>query len=189
MNDMDLTKGLTPSGVKQVEIGIETAYQWGIGWTSRDARQFEKEVYPKLEEAGYTIIPDKYATSAPSLLKENDAVTNLYLHPLKFSGYAYQEDIDAICDILKTCSTVKEVREPFCQDTYDITNEEYAQILTEHEDEIREYYGYLKEVGGALENCFIKNYRIPRIGDHTGLISSDDFEFKWLHDWKERNEA
>ncbi len=162
---------ITPAPENNVHIKITSDYQWGSGWTAMQAKRFEDIVYPKLEEAGYVLHFPKDSFGCPTLTNPDNKM-DLYLHPMEFTGYATKEDTEKIIAILRDCSeAVYETSLLYANKVYDISDEEYKQILEDNKDRIinhiqsiPDYKKYLYDAGFD----FAKASRIPRIGDGPG---------------------
>lgn len=166
---MDLLKNLEVSKYKKVIFNLDTAYKWGRGWTSAEAQAFEDEVYPKLEEAGYTI-RRSIDSMASDTIDEKDG-TYLYLHPMDWSGYLKEEDIEKIYNILKSVSPdICHVTSYKTWDCYELSDYKYEQILCENASDIVKWI-----IANPYKNGFdfAKDYHIPRLRDAYGRCSSD----------------
>lgn len=180
---MDLKIGLTESVYKKVRINLITAYKWGRGWTSSEAEAFKNEVFPALERAGFVIKEGTSYGGCETLTdKENFSQTYLYLHPMEFTGYLKDEDIEKVLNVVKNCTCIERVEAPQIEIAYDVTDEEYASILADHSKELLEMMREAKEKKRLydFEFDFMRGYRIPRVGD-SSCLSSSDFEYKWLN--------
>lgn len=180
---MDLTIGLKESVYKKVRINLISAYKWGRGWTPSEAETFKNEVFPALERAGFVIKEGTSYGGCETLTdKEKFSSTYLYLHPMEFTGYMKDEDIEKVLDVVRNCSCIERVEAPQIEIAYGVTDQEYASILAEHSKEILEMAREAKEKKKLydFEFDFMRMHRIPRVGD-SSCLSSSDFEYKWLN--------
>lgn len=180
---MNLTENLQYSDYRKVRIGIDSAYKWGQGWTHQDAEVFHVQVINGLFDAGFTIKSEKHSGSSPSIIGKNQFdPTYLYLHPMEFTGYMKTEDVKKVLEVLNSCDCVS-VYKTELGDVYELSDVEYGKILAKHSAEILNFVRSYNDEHGNLYECgldFIKKYRIPRVGDTNGVISSSDFECIWI---------
>lgn len=179
---------IKPSEYMKTSIAIASDYRWGEGWTKQQADRFETEVFSKLEQQGFVISYPKdregSIRSCPSLKtsKEHDK-TDLYLHPMEFSGYVTKADCDRIVAVLQSCDCihgVKIAQQDYC---YDISDNMYEEMLYENIHNIVDGFpkffnqqGFKNMGAYAMQEyafeC-VHECRLPRIGDKAGFSSND----------------
>ena len=171
-----------PGEYLNVKIFIDTAYQWGPGWYGNIDQKtlFDNETRSLLKKVGFKIEEPTVCGASPNL-KSGNKKTNLYLHPLKFSGFATQKEIDTIVETLKTFKSVKEVVDVVTTPSYDINKTQHARILSMNikliEDFIREKAKKMRANDIPAE--FAKTYAIMTTGKSC-VFGSDIFEWKYV---------
>lgn len=192
-----LLEGLTPANEMYVDIDLESDYKWGRGWNLEEKNRFEKEVYGKLKDIGYSVSTPKMDCEAPTLTRGRatsiihpdgkidysvpDSLS-LYLHPMCFSGYARQEDIDEIVKVLDSCESVYKVRVR-TEIAYFLIDSAYKNLLAKHSIAILEWAKEYKKHRGNLYDIgfdFAKKFRVPRVGDSHGCLSSGDTDIDFI---------
>ena len=172
------------SNTHRYHISISSKYKWGYGWNEDDAKEFRSIVYPALLSRnchGFYIIERKYSCESETLCSDNEN-TNVYLHPMDFSGYMTDFECDAICSaIARVPENIAKVISILKNDCYDISDEEYINILENNRDAISKWIAdnikHYGEWGITFE--FARRFRIPRVGDGCGMCS-DDVDIKWV---------
>lgn len=184
---MDLRENLKVSEYVHVRIDLDSAYKWGRGWTPVEAEAFKEDVYPKLEEAGFKIEIAKNSYSSDYLKTVTPSPTSIYMHPMEFTGYATAEEVDKMVAALKSCTTC-EIRDVQTKETYKLSDYSYRKLLEEHSKEI------LELVKEAKSKCsehfkfdatnfafrFAEKYRVPRVGDNSGVLGNSDVDCEWI---------
>lgn len=163
---------LKVSEYKYVNIQIDNDYQWGSGWTSEQERRFTNEVYPKLREAGYSINAPTMSGACSTLSVRGDRHTDIYMHPMNFTGYAKVEDIEKLEALLSGCECIDNVNIIRKDDCYDLSDHNYRKLIAAHAKEIM---ACLDEKTSKYDVGldFAEKHRIPRVGDKMGLSSFD----------------
>lgn len=176
---LNLTKDLEIAKEKRVHIHLNSDYKWGRGWTEEESKRFDNEVLSAFKEAGYTVKEEKSSFSSPTLTKGGSRL-NIYMHPMDFSGYATQEEIDEILEILSSCECVS-VRDVLTEDIYDLNNWEYKNLLAKNAKEILVLAKEAKKKRRLSEFAFdfAKSHRVPRYGD-SGALTSDDVDISFI---------
>lgn len=163
---------LKVSEYKYVNIQIDSDYQWGSGWTSEQEQRFINEVYPKLREAGYSINAPTMTGACNTLSVKGDEHTDIYMHPMNFTGYAKVEDIEKLEALLSSCKCIDNVNIIRKDDCYDLSDHNYRKLIAAHAKEIMACLDE-KDSKYDVGFDFAKKHRIPRIGDKMGLSSFD----------------
>lgn len=173
---------------KNVHIHMDAGYLWGAGWTYEQREAFENELYPKLLEAGYYIEKGRGAGICDMLYRADKNGNrnrfdnfSIYMHPSDFSGYASDEDIGKIIDILNSCKCIRNAKAGYLKECYNISDGEYVRLLARNHDGIRRYVETRpKEDVWGIASRFASEHRIPRVNDRSGLTSDDiDICFVW----------
>ena len=100
------------------------------------------------------------------------------MHPEGYTGYASNEDINKVRDILASCPLVSEARLHFSQTVYDMNDFDYKRLLIKNSKAIiSEIKDYLDK-GGCVHSSeigfdFARNARIERVGDSSGILFGD----------------
>ena len=162
-------------------IFITTDYKWGRGWTIDEANRFENEVYPALEAKGYKIISDDFSMACPHIQKDGFLEElDLYFHPMQLTGYAKQEEIDEIVDVLKNCKSVYSVDEVRAEKVYDLTEYQYDKMLESNIPEILEWMEDYKKKNRStydMPMAFARECRLPaKCFSVGGARSSSDVD-------------
>lgn len=174
-----------PSDLTRVSIFLQSDYQWGSGWTQSQSEHFHDVVYTALRQE-FCVEPRKddydcehlYLKNARGYRNYSD-LTDLYLHPMEFSGYATKETVSAIVKILTPLAPtvfVKDVRIDRAPH-YELNDQQYAALLAENICGIRDFIQALPKSLDPGEE-FAQTCRLHRVGDHAGLSSLDvDWQF------------
>ena len=178
----------------RIYINLYTAYQNGSGWGSEEAirdygsaeaasEAFRTEITSKLEECGFSLTsPPAHSGTCPTLYskKENQLLNDklsVYLHPMEFSGYASEKQLQAIMEVLDTCETVKDYHLTRDQIVYDVKDWQYETILKANAERIArhiaEHYPPKRRYPDEVAFDFARECRIDRPGDSSALTSSD----------------
>ena len=169
---MELKHNFKPAKELKVRIPITTDYQWGTAWTLEQQKAWTSEVYDALLRAGYKMTPSDVSGGCATLhTPEKFSRGELYLHPMEFTGYMPQEDIDKIVEILEGCKTVYKVGKPQIAVVYEASDDMYRKCLADNADVIVEWLKDNKELWNAGFD-FAEKYRIPRVGDECVLCSN-----------------
>lgn len=178
-----LRDGLEISEYKRIRINLDSAYKWGSGWTARERNEFESCIYPKMQDAGFEIKEGEFDGSCERLKKSRSSL-DIYMHPMEFTGYATENELRKIVDILNKCTEVCTIRNIITEDVYALTDDYYIKVLAEHSEELLEYFRKLKakrmNSNWDIPFEFARRYRIPRVGDSEGCLSSSDADIKFL---------
>lgn len=183
--------GVKESDLKKVRIGISSDYHWGSGWESRKAEiAFKKEVYGTLREAGYDLLPASMAGACPYLINPDNPGTNLYLHPMEFTGYLSENDANTIVRLLKEkcTNTVYEVSLSSHGDkdkapTYDLDDAGYEKVLEKNITGILKFITEAEKRGIPEYDIgfeFARNFRID-YPDQSSIYSSMDKDISFVN--------
>lgn len=170
------TENIPLAKEQRVTISIEGLYANGRGYIV-NPNTYELDVYPKFRDAGYKIVEPEDKFGCPTLQKKGTKMS-LYMHPEGYTGYASNEDINKVRDILASCPLVSEARLHFSQTVYDMNDFDYKRLLIKNSKAIiSEIKDYLDK-GGFVHSSelgfdFARNARIERIGDSSGVLFSD----------------
>lgn len=193
-------RGIIPEqeakGLKKFMIGIEGIYGWGTGYYSQELMElfdkFCETISYNLDELiSDNVIYVEGGNSECSTIKGKKEYNKsyVYLHPMEFTGYLKEEDINNLCNYINSYFRDNEnisasIR--YMNDTVSISDEKYTELIYEHSKEILEkinkYYAKLspkaKErfINGGWREMgwdFARSARIARTGDNSGMSSSD----------------
>lgn len=173
---LENTEDIPLAKEQRVTITIDGLYANGTGYIVNPVA-YKTDVYPKFLEAGYKIEEPKDGFGCPSLTKPGTKLS-LYMHPEGYTGYASNEDINKVRDILASCPLVSEARLHFSQTVYDMNDFDYKRLLIKNSKAIiSEIKDYLDK-GGFVHSSelgfdFARNARIERVGDSSGILFDD----------------
>lgn len=153
---IDINYNLPESDLYRFKISMKNKYTETItthdGSASRSLsgiEEYEKQVFKALADAGYYIQEPDSSWSSPTLYRnvddanKADCTFNVYLHPQGYSGIATESDIKTIMDILQKCNALSDINLVYKSKVYNLTKDEYMQVLEENRDQIltwiREY--------------------------------------------------
>lgn len=168
------------SEYKRVTFDIDSKYRWGEGWSFADKINFEAEVLNALTEVGFTVQPSDNGRAM--IATSQNKFTNLYLHPMEFTGYANKEDILKVVTAIKKCKSCR-ITSMEGHDCYEISDKHYLDLLKANTPMVRVWLdSYMKTHSDLyeVEVDFIRENRIPRVGDAHGVYSSRDIEWVFL---------
>ena len=102
--------------------------------------------------------------------------SRLYLHPQDFSGEVLKNDIKAIAEALTTATTFKLRWIDLYSTVYDMTDEEYTEILATKNDEIKSAILDVCKTTRTTKFCYVEEvvrvlshrFRLRRIGENDG---------------------
>lgn len=178
---LKLPKDIQIAPERNINIQIKTDYEWGSGWTGTQQQKFIDVIFPKLKEAGFIIKDPKDNFGCETLHSPDpDNKMDIYMHPMEFTGYAREADIKKIYDVFTDSPEVIYNKALlYSKQVYDVSDEQYLEILKDNEPRIREHLESMKDAR-AYEYMlmdagfdFAKIARIPRIGDHAGYSARD----------------
>ena len=89
---------------KQVNIFLnQSIYVWGKGWVlSMEAyHAWEKEIRELITKLGMQLKKEKVVSSACDE-GVNSIGESLYFHPMNFSGYIHEDNIESVLETIKT---------------------------------------------------------------------------------------
>lgn len=171
-------------------INIESGYKWGTGWESRQSQmEFKNEVYARFKEHGYNIKRGSHSGASDSLLIPGDFITDIYMHPMEFTGPIPKNRVQEVYDILNNCRCITNVGSVMEKCLYELNNENYGNLLARHSREILEILKKYKKRGLLYdaEFAYMRDYKIFRIyGTKVtkSTHSSNDYEYLWISSFK-----
>lgn len=183
-----------PSEYKRFSISIVSPYKWGEGWTAEEERSFYVELASKLSENkklnGFSY--DFPRDSSPSLRgKLFFDKTDIYMHPMEFSGYATDEVIGELLSVLQSMDekNVQHAELSYKWEVSGMSDFEYKKLLIANVANIARWQDAMMEAGYSeydLGNKFSEAFRVKRVGDGSAL-SSSNIEWAFVDDlWKIR---
>ena len=179
---------------KNVHFRVETpSYynsKYGVGFDQEDREKFNAEVLNLFLNDGWQLKEEKYKSiwGCNRVIKDKQ---ELYLHPQDFSGVVKVENIPYIEQLINS-STMFKLR---CIDAYeevfDITDEEYMNILKSKEKDIKQ--DLLETFKTKRSNLFIvdtwtaisrvlNKYKIKRLKSYIGVTSSDNADVQYFEE-------
>lgn len=188
MKKINLTKGLKKSNLLKVRIEVNSKYDFLRAWSPKDADEFNREVYLQLDFLkGLKVKQSTSLNTSPTLVSTDKFnKTEIYLHPMEFTGYATKTDIKKIEKVLSEANCVKGFKTE-TEKVYDLDDDEYRALLSENIDkivklikeEIPDVNSKYAFVNFAFD--FAKVNRVPRVGDHDAGYCSDDCDINFIN--------
>lgn len=166
-------KDLELDEYKSVTIQLETDYKWGSGWSRNSAMAFDEEMNKVFPDAGYIIEKAEFDGSCDRL--KDDGKTDIYMHPMEFTGVFRTDDIEKIQSILDGCKTVYGTHIQCVNDLYKLDNETYRGMIYDDADRIAKVIlSYPKGSFFDVSMDFAEATRIQYAGNRgTGYSSFD----------------
>lgn len=144
-----------------------------FSFTEEDRNAFDTELLEVFTSLGWKCNEKAYSGSCSAWTKGKQ---HLYLHPQNFSGEVLKNEVKQIAEVLEKRNTFYLRWVDLYETVYDITDQEYAEILSQKDDDIKKSllecskttrtskYYYAFDVARGLANKF----RLSRIGDNDG---------------------
>lgn len=177
---------------KEFRIGISGLYFWGDGYRTVQNQQDFDKMMNKLESDLDTIISERYFgkllfnnnndgcnTIIPSEAQYEPS--NVYLHPMEFTGILQEADIERLCDFVNSfCKSIDRndvsATISYMNDTYHINDVDYINlILANSNNIINRVQQYLNKLSPSKKERWL-NYRVHEVGfdfAKTGRIKRD----------------
>lgn len=159
----------------------------GVGFENQQAGEKFQEVATEIFlNDGWTIKQTKYNSGCKTVTKDKQ---ELYLHPQSFSGVILEDNIQYIENLISHNSLFKFERTDIYEEVFDLTDEEYIDLLKGKQSEIE--FDLLKTCQTKRSNLYITNdwavldkvlnkYRIKRLSHYVGVYSSSNPDIKWM---------
>lgn len=144
-----------------------------FSFTEEDRTAFNTELAKIFNSLGWECEEEAYSGSCATW---RNGKSHLYLHPQNFSGEVLKKEVKTIAEALENNTTFKLRWVDLYETVYNITDEEYEEILSTKDEEIkkevleqcktkrRTQFYYIDGVVRNLSNKF----RLTRIGDNDG---------------------
>lgn len=113
---------------------INAGYVWGVGMDVSAFQKFEEEVQVIMESIGFEMQP---RTSRSASLYATRGLEKLYCHPRNLSGYVKEESISEIKEALELAETFRLDHVKTWATAFNITSNEYINLLKENEQSLR----------------------------------------------------
>lgn len=161
--------------------------KYGVGWgTLEDGELFKKTITDLFINSGWEIKKERFNGGCNTITKDKQ---ELYLHPQEVSGVVIVENIPAIEKLLSNGDLFKFEKTDIYEDVFDITDEEYIDILKSKQTEIEQ--AILKTYTTKRKNLFVTStwtplnnildkYRIKRLSHYIGVYSSSNADVQWI---------
>lgn len=179
-NGTNIINGLDCGDLKVSEyvyarIIIKTDYSYSNGWNSYQYLCFKNSLYPSLEIVGFKVENGPCVGSCEHLKSCKNKGTNLYMHPLEFSGYITKEELETLIKVLEEDESVYDVSSVTTEVAYELNDYQYKRILSYNIKFIEEFI--LKETkrGCPVYNVgfeFGRKYFIRGVGSSDVLGSN-----------------
>jgi hypothetical protein len=162
--------------------------KYGVGFESpEDGALFQKTVTDLFLNDGWAIKVERNSSGHCNTITKDKQ--ELYLHPQSISGVVLEENIPAIENILSGNNLFKFGKTDIYEDVFDLTYEEYLNILKSKQPEIEQ--AILRTYATKRKNLFVTDtwtplnnvldkYRIKRLSHYIGVISSSDPDVQWI---------
>lgn len=177
---------------KKVYFRIRTPMYYnpkhGVGFTTpADADLFHKSITELFLNDGWKIKKERINSGyCNTIIKDKQ---ELYLHPQSVSGVVVEENIPYIEQLLSSSNIFKFEKTDIYEDVFDITDEEYINILKSKQNEIEQdilaVYKtkrknlYIIDTWTPL-NKVLNKYRIKRLSHYSGVISSSNIDVQYI---------
>ena len=177
---------------KKVYFRIRTPMYYnpkhGVGFiTPGDADLFHKSITELFLNDGWKIKKERINSGyCNTIIKDKQ---ELYLHPQSVSGVVVEENIPYIEQLLSSSNIFKFEKTDIYEDVFDITDEEYINILKSKQNEIEQdilaVYKtkrknlYITDTWTPL-NKVLDKYRIKRLSNYSGVISSSNIDVRYI---------
>lgn len=170
---------------RHVYFRINTPTYYGgqyIGFTTDEQRQqFFSEVTEVFTNDGWSVKPEKYNSSCPTVINGKQS---LYLHPQHFSGVVSIDNIEHVEKLLSNAILFKWYKTDIYEDIYDLTDEQYLNYLEEKREEITcailESYKTKRRnlyIKSYVPHSIIRNYEMGRIGNNCDGMSDSQMAY------------
>lgn len=190
MRKINLTKGLKKSKYKKFSIYIKGLYEWGNGIVAPERNiSIINGLYNRIGQLENCYVkPGDNFGGCPVLLGMGITdETNVYLHPMEFTGYATDSTIKKLEKILSSSENVESI-ETTKEEVYDCDDDDYRKVLTEHVEEISQLFNEYRDSMSDKEYAyssfpfdFVRENRFERVNAPIG-ISSLDCDIRFLTD-------
>jgi hypothetical protein len=175
---------------KHVYFRIDTPsyykVKYGVGFEDQnDSEAFDRAATNIFLNAGWQIKKEKYNSGCTTVTKDKQ---ELYLHPQNFSGVVKEENIPEVEALLSKSEMFRFEKTDIYEDIFDITDEEYINILESKETEITK--DILEAYKTKRSNLYIPSstplqnvldkYRIKRLVHYVGVYSNDNIDWKYI---------
>lgn len=176
---------------KQVYFRIHTpSYynnKYGIGFgTPEESQNFHNNIKELFINNGWNIKKENFNGGCATVIKDKQ---ELYLHPQSISGVVTIENITYIEQLLSTSTLFTFRNTDIYEDVFDITDEEYIDMLQSKRKEIE--YEILKVYRTKRSNLYItttwdtlqsvlEKFRIKRISHYIGVYSLSNVDFQYI---------
>lgn len=162
--------------------------KYGVGFeTPEDGALFQKTITDLFLSNGWTIKVERNSSGHCNTITKDKQ--ELYLHPQSISGVVLEENIPAIENILSGNDLFKFKKTDTYEDVFDLTDEEYINILKSKQKEIEN--DILATYKTKRKNLYITDtwtpvsrvvneYRIKRLSHYVGVISSSDIDIQYV---------
>lgn len=161
--------------------------KYGVGFENQEASTLFKTIAENIFlNDGWEIKEKKYTIGCTTLIKDKQ---ELYLHPQSFSGVVREDNILYIENLLSNNNMFRFERTDIYDEVFDMSDEDYINKLKEHQEEIeREILDKFKTKRRNLYvsstwtplNTILSKYKIKRLTQYMGAITSDDIDIKWI---------
>lgn len=174
---MDLTKGLRPSEYRYVEIALKT-------W---DGDRFMQEVPIAVLGAGFPPRMMNVTSQTGELVSPEDNKTTPCMTPIRIQGFATEEEINGMLTVLNGHADVCAVENVETIIAYDLNDQQYMDLLSDHADEILEDLIEAYSADGECEKDddlyirdFVKNNRVMCVGRYYKPDAPNAPDYLWL---------
>jgi hypothetical protein len=162
--------------------------KYGVGFsTPEEGSLFQKIMTDLFLSAGWSIKVERNSSGhCNTIIKDKQ---ELYLHPQSISGVILEENIPVIENLLSNNDLFTFRNTDIYEDVFDITDEEYLNILkskrSEIEQDILSIYKtkrknlYITDTWTPVSRV-VDKYRIKRLSHYVGVISSSDIDIQYI---------
>lgn len=160
---------------------------YGVGFGNENDRDlFHQTITELFLSDGWSIKEKRFSGGCSTVQKDKQ---ELYLHPQSISGVVSEVNILDIEDLLMSSNLFEFTKTDTYEDVYDITNDEYIEILESKKEDITN--NILTAFKTKRRNLFITcsysvldkvldKYRIKRLSHFIGVRTSSDIDVIWI---------
>lgn len=163
--------------------------KYGVGFeNNQNGEMFHNTIKDLFLNDGWEVKKEKINGGCVTVIKDKQ---ELYLHPQEVTGVVITDNIPYIENLLNNNKVFKFEKTDIYEDVFDITDEEYLNILKSKknciEQDLLETFKtkrsnlYITASWSALEKVITK-YRIKRLKHYIGVYSSSDLENQYIEE-------
>ena len=162
--------------------------KYGVGFENNQDRDiFHDTIKDLFLNDGWEFKKEKINGGCATVIKDKQ---ELYLHPQEVTGVVITDNIPYIENLLNNNKVFKFEKTDIYEDVFDITDEEYLNLLESKkqdiEQDIRELFktkrSNLYITGTFALERIVDKYRIKRLSHHVGVYSNSNIDWVFIED-------